>query len=64
MAEFITWGVLHFHRQLHRVLANQRSATWFRPAQQHPSTCTVGVMGLGEIGSHVAGELHRLGFNV
>ncbi len=64
MAEFVTWGVLHFHRQLDRVLANQRSATWFRPEQQHPSTCTVGVMGLGEIGSHVAGELHRLGFNV
>ena len=64
MAEFITWGVLHFHRQLDRVLANQRSATWFRPEQQHPSTCTVGVMGLGEIGSHVATELHRLGFNV
>ncbi|KHK54941.1 2-hydroxyacid dehydrogenase [Ralstonia sp. A12] len=64
MAEFITWGVLHFHRQLDRVLANQRNATWFRPEQQHPSTCTIGVMGLGEIGSHVAGELHRLGFNV
>ncbi|WP_296224235.1 2-hydroxyacid dehydrogenase [Ralstonia sp. UBA689] len=64
MAEFVSWGVLHFHRQLDRVLANQRSATWFRPEQQHPSTCTVGVMGLGEIGRHVAGELHRLGFNV
>lgn len=64
MAEFVTWGVLHFHRQLDRVLANQRSTTWFRPEQQPPSTCTVGVMGLGEIGSHVAGELHRLGFNV
>ncbi|WP_233176997.1 glyoxylate/hydroxypyruvate reductase A [Ralstonia sp. ASV6] len=64
MAEFVTWGVLHFHRQLDRVLANQRSATWLRPEQQHPSACTVGVMGLGEIGAHVAGELHRLGFNV
>jgi glyoxylate/hydroxypyruvate reductase A len=64
MAEFITWGVLHFHRQMDRVLANQRSATWFRPEQQHPSTYTVGVMGLGEIGGHVASELHRLGFSV
>lgn len=64
MAEFVTWGVLHFHRQMDRVLANQRSATWFRPEQQPPSTCTVGVMGLGEIGGHVATELHRLGFSV
>ncbi|CAJ0700617.1 Glyoxylate/hydroxypyruvate reductase A [Ralstonia mannitolilytica] len=64
MAEFVTWGVLHFHRQLDRVLANHRSATWYRPEQQAPSTYTVGVMGLGEIGAHVAAELHRLGFSV
>ncbi|SAL07383.1 D-isomer specific 2-hydroxyacid dehydrogenase [Caballeronia arationis] len=64
MSEFVTWGVLHFHRQLDRVMANQRSGVWLRYEQQDPSTCSVGVMGLGEIGSRVAADLRRLGFSV
>jgi glyoxylate/hydroxypyruvate reductase len=64
MSEFVTWGVLHFHRQIDRVMENQRNGVWLRYDQQAPSTCSVGVMGLGEIGSRVAGDLHRLGFAV
>ncbi|WP_167760138.1 2-hydroxyacid dehydrogenase [Paraburkholderia pallida] len=64
MSEFVTWGVLHFHRQLDLVMSNQRDARWLRPAQAHPAQCTVGVMGLGEIGSRVALDLQRLGFTV
>ena len=64
MSEFVAWGVLHFHRQLDRVISNQRDENWFRPEQRDPSTCSVGVMGLGEIGSRVATDLHRLGFAV
>ncbi|OYD73746.1 UNVERIFIED_ORG: glyoxylate/hydroxypyruvate reductase A [Burkholderia sp. CF145] len=64
MSEFVTWGVLHFYRQLDVVMRNQRQAHWFRPAQEHPSQCTVGIMGLGEIGGRVALDLHRLGFAV
>ncbi|AOK18789.1 glyoxylate/hydroxypyruvate reductase A [Burkholderia ubonensis] len=64
MSEFVTWGVLHFHRRLDFVLDNQRAARWFRPTQAHPSACTVGIMGLGEIGSRVAVDLRQLGFAV
>ena len=64
MSEFVTWGVLHFHRRMDRVLANQARSRWERFDQAHPATCTVGVMGLGEIGSRVAGDLLRLGFSV
>jgi glyoxylate/hydroxypyruvate reductase A len=64
MSEFVTWGVLHFHRQLDRVLANQRNKVWFRYDQRAPSACSVGVMGLGEIGTRVSSDLHRLGFAV
>ena len=64
MSEFVTWGVLHFHRQLDPILANQRKEIWFRPEQRDPSQCTVGIMGLGEIGSRVASDLRRLGFAV
>ncbi|MDR3099893.1 MAG: glyoxylate/hydroxypyruvate reductase A [Paraburkholderia sp.] len=64
MSEFVTWGVLHFHRRLDLVMRNQRDARWLRPAQTHPAQCTVGVMGLGEIGGRVALDLQRLGFSV
>ena len=64
MSEFVTWGVLHFHRHLDRVLANQRQKHWFRHDQLPASQCTVGIMGLGEIGARVAADLSRLGFAV
>jgi glyoxylate/hydroxypyruvate reductase A len=56
--------VLHFHRQLDRVLANQRLDRWFRHDQRDASECAVGIMGLGEIGSRVATDLQRFGFAV
>ncbi|WGS52589.1 glyoxylate/hydroxypyruvate reductase A [Paraburkholderia sp. D15] len=64
MSEFVTWGVLHYHRHFDRVLANQREQRWLRYEQRDPSQCAVGIMGLGEIGSRVALDLHRLGFAV
>jgi glyoxylate/hydroxypyruvate reductase A len=64
MSEFVTWGVLHFHRRLDRVLENQRRKVWLRHDQRPASRCSVGIMGLGEIGARVAGDLHRLGFAV
>lgn len=64
MSEFVTWAVMHFYRQLDLVTANQQKAVWFRPQQRPPEECRVGVMGLGEIGSHVAQELSRLGLSV
>ena len=64
MSEFVTWGVLHYHRQLDRVLANQSRERWLRHNQRDPSTCSVGIMGLGEIGSRVATDLRRFGFAV
>lgn len=64
MSEFVTWGVLHFHRQLDRVLANQRLNRWLRDDQRDAAECAVGIMGLGEIGSRVATDLQRFGFAV
>lgn len=64
MSEFVTWGVLHYHRQLDQVMANQRNERWLRYEQKDPSQCAVGIMGLGEIGSRVATDLRRFGFAV
>lgn len=64
MSEFVTWGVLHFHRRLDLAMRNQQVARWFRPEQAHPSQCTVGIMGLGEIGGRVAVDLQQRGYAV
>ncbi|PMS34988.1 glyoxylate/hydroxypyruvate reductase A [Trinickia symbiotica] len=64
MAEFVLWGVLHFHRQFDRVLANQRDRRWDMPQQRPASDVTVGVMGLGRIGAHVAATVASIGFRV
>ncbi|MCY0385888.1 glyoxylate/hydroxypyruvate reductase A [Robbsia sp. Bb-Pol-6] len=64
MSEFVMWGALHFHRQLDQVMANQRDRVWLRYDQRAPATRTIGVMGLGEIGTRVGLDLHRAGFAV
>ncbi|PXW25470.1 2-hydroxyacid dehydrogenase [Paraburkholderia caballeronis] len=64
MSEFVLWSVLHFHRGFDRVLANQRDARWDPPDQRPAHACTVGVMGLGEIGLQVARDLAHMGFRV
>ncbi|WP_462379156.1 2-hydroxyacid dehydrogenase [Pseudomonas sp. Marseille-QA0892] len=64
MAEYVLWGVLHFHRHMDRILANQVRRIWDMPAQQPASARTIGVMGLGALGGHVAQTLAERGFHV
>ncbi|WP_050478321.1 2-hydroxyacid dehydrogenase [Herbaspirillum rhizosphaerae] len=64
MTEFIIWGVLYYHRDLDRALANQRNMIWNRTPPAAASSCSVGIMGVGQLGAHVAGELLRMGFKV
>lgn len=64
MSEFVTWGALHYLRQLDIVMANQGEEIWHRPEQRRASDCRVGIMGLGEIGRRVALDLRRIGFAV
>ncbi|CAM3786444.1 glyoxylate/hydroxypyruvate reductase A [Pseudomonas sp. S 311-6] len=64
MLQYVLWSVLYFHRSLDRALAQQRQAQWLRPLQTHASTCRVGIMGLGEMGGHVAQGLVQRGYAV
>ncbi|WP_414450515.1 2-hydroxyacid dehydrogenase [Burkholderia sp. 22PA0099] len=64
MGEFVMWAVLHFHRGLDRVLANQRERRWLRYPQVAAGERSVGVMGLGVLGQHVARQLADAGFRV
>jgi glyoxylate/hydroxypyruvate reductase A len=64
MTEYVVQHVLMHHRQELYLRASQREKRW-RPKYQWPaSAVSVGIMGLGQLGSHAAGALHHLGFRV
>jgi glyoxylate/hydroxypyruvate reductase len=64
MSETVLAHVLDWHRHHYRYRLRQRAATWHRDAQSMASERTVGILGLGELGSDAATKLLALGFNV
>jgi glyoxylate/hydroxypyruvate reductase A len=64
MAETVIASVLDWHRLRYAYRAQQRARTWKWLRQMLPSDRTVGVLGLGELGSHAAAKLVALGFKV
>jgi glyoxylate/hydroxypyruvate reductase A len=64
MSEYIVLHALMHHRQEPYLRASQREKRW-RPKSQWPANAiSVGVMGLGTLGSHAAQALRHLGFRV
>ncbi|WP_370216227.1 2-hydroxyacid dehydrogenase [Neptunomonas phycophila] len=64
MLEYVLWCVLNHHRDFDRAVKNQAQQRW-NLYPQHPSNeVRVGVMGLGEIGAHVATGLAQFGYSV
>ena len=64
MTEYAIYGVLHWHRNMGAYEAQQRDKDWKMLPAVHPNNRTVGVMGLGVLGSDIAEKLALLGFNV
>ena len=64
MGEYVTAWVLYFHRQLDLYGVNQHQHRWSQLPAPDTGACTVGVMGLGSIGHHVARTVASLGFPV
>lgn len=64
MAEYVLWGVLHYHRNFDRAQAQQRKKVWSTPPQRPANEWRIGVMGLGELGTYVATQLSQFGFDV
>jgi glyoxylate/hydroxypyruvate reductase A len=64
MSEFVLAHVLKYHRRLDLFALEQRAARWRFALPQPPETTVVGIMGLGELGTHAAGVLRRHGFTV
>ena len=64
MAETVIASVLDWHRLRYVYRAQQRERTWKWQRQLLPSDRTVGLLGLGELGSYAAAKLLALGFKV
>ena len=64
MTEYIALHVLMHHRQELYLRASQRERRWQPKFQWPASAISVGIMGLGTLGSNAAGALRHLGFRV
>ena len=64
MSETVLAHVLDWHRHHYTYRAYQAQAKWHRHRQFLAADRTVGILGLGQLGTHAAGRLLPLGFNV
>ena len=64
MSETVLAHVLDWHRHHYYYRAEQDERRWHRLKQYLPSDRTIGLLGLGELGSDVARKLNALDFNV
>jgi len=64
MTHFAIHWVLHFHRDIPRYIALQQERLWKPRNYYEASERRVGVMGLGNLGTHAAKAISGLGFDV
>ena len=64
MGEFVLTLVLKYHRQLDVFAREQRRGRWSFALPPQPWETSVGILGLGELGSHAATVLCHQGFAV
>lgn len=64
MSEFILYHTLRYYRRFDIYERQQRRAEWRLDLPDEPARFTVGVMGLGELGTHAAELLLGFGFSV
>lgn len=64
MNEFVLMRVLHYHRQMPEYEQDQRAHRWIQRVPPLPDDRSVGILGLGELGSLCARTLAKLGFDV
>ncbi len=64
MTEYVVMHTLIYHRRQRAYDMQQRLRMWRDQDESPPNEVTVGVMGLGVLGSAAAVMLHRLGFRV
>jgi len=64
MTEWVVLQVLTHHRQQHAYARQQREHIWYERDQPAAGDVTIGIMGLGVLGSDASAALQRIGFRV
>lgn len=64
MAEFVLMQVLHYHREMPEVAANQRARLWAPRRTPMAQDRRVGILGYGQLGARCAEVLARMDFEV
>ncbi|HEX6120045.1 MAG TPA: glyoxylate/hydroxypyruvate reductase A [Dongiaceae bacterium] len=64
MVEYVLWQCLFHHRKVWELEAAQSCATWRPHTYPAPWDRTIGIMGLGELGTAAAEKLVEFGFQV
>ncbi|NSX06828.1 2-hydroxyacid dehydrogenase [Cupriavidus gilardii] len=64
MAEYVTHAVLRYFRRLDDYAAQQQAGTWKFLKPNRRADFTIGVMGVGTLGAHIARTLASFGFPV
>jgi phosphoglycerate dehydrogenase-like enzyme len=64
LGEFVLAVILHFAKDLRRMIRNQRAAVWEPFDVEEISGQTVGIFGYGDIGRAVASRVHAMGMRV
>lgn len=64
MTEYVVSYLFGLERGVFRMRENQMQRHWQQVPYRHSRGITVGMVGLGSIGRHIAGELRRLGLRV
>ena len=64
MGEFVLTLVLKYHRRLDVFARQQRQGQWAFALPPQPGETSVGILGLGELGTHAAHLLRGMGFAV
>lgn len=64
MAEYCLYGVLHYQRQMDVYLQQQRVNCWHPQATRLAKDIRVSILGLGQLGTHVARTLAAMGYRV
>ncbi len=65
MAEYVLYGVLHYQRAMNHYRQAQQNGHWDKtPRDRHAGDVHVGLLGIGAMGSVVAGRLLQNGYRV
>lgn len=64
MKEYVLSAILNYQHNTHAYFRQKQRGTWEVHPNKSPADFTIGIMGLGELGKPIAGQLAQLGYRV